>query len=50
MTSRVGLGYGLDGTIRPVGDEYLTFELVRTFQDEAPNRPYSVGPARMQIL
>jgi hypothetical protein len=56
VTSRAGLdgsynlAYGLDGTIRPLGDEYLTAKWAQTFEDHRANELFSLRPARVQLL
>jgi hypothetical protein len=56
VTSRVGLegdrnlAYGLDATIRPAEDEYLTAKWAQTFTGAGAEQLLSFRPARMQLL
>jgi len=55
-TTRIGAGgkyniaYGLDGTFRLFGNEYLTVKWAQTFENQKRNDPISFGPARVRIL
>jgi len=55
ITSRLGvdgtynLGYGLDGVIRVVGDDYLTVRWAQTFQDAEENKAISLDPTRFFV-
>lgn len=56
LTSRIGLegrynlAYGLNTTIRPAGDEYLTVKWAQTFSDRHPEQLLSLTPARAQLM
>jgi hypothetical protein len=56
VTSRVGLegdrnlAYGLDATIRPAEDEYLTAKWAQTFTGSGTEQLLSFRPARIQLL
>ncbi len=55
-TSRIGTAgnyntaYGLDGTFRLFGDEYLTVKWAQSFEDENKNDPLSFDPVRARIF
>jgi hypothetical protein len=55
VTSRLGadgrfnLAYGLDGTIRLFGDDYLDVKWAQTFTNGKPNMFYSLDPAKVYI-
>ncbi len=52
-TSRLGIdgaynvAYGLDGHFRITGDEYLTFRMAQTVEDNVNNMPLQLEPTRM---
>jgi hypothetical protein len=56
LTSRIGLdgsynlAYGLNTTIRPAGEEYLTAKWAQTFSDRNPQQLLSLAPVRAQIV
>lgn len=55
LTTRLGvdgtynIGYGLDGVIRVIGDEYLTIRLAQTLHDSAENNPLSMDPTSFTL-
>jgi hypothetical protein len=55
VTSRMGLNgtynaaYGLDGQFRITGDEYISFKLAQTFEDEAANKLLDMSPTRLLL-
>jgi hypothetical protein len=55
LTSRLGmngnynLAYGLDGQFRVTGDEYLTFRLAQSFENDSPNRIIDLSPSRFML-
>ncbi len=54
-TSRLGIdgtynvAYGLDGHFRVTGDEYFTFRMAQTIEDDVDNKPLEPDPTRMLI-
>lgn len=59
-THRVGMGrfgennpynatYGVDGTIRVFGNEYLSFNWAQSFENGLENDPFSMDPARFRV-
>jgi hypothetical protein len=55
VTSRLGMNgtynsaYGLDGQFRVKGDEYLSFKLAQSFEDEADNKLLQLAPTRLLL-
>ncbi|MEF8817406.1 MAG: DUF5916 domain-containing protein [Salinibacter sp.] len=55
LTSRIGLdgsynlAYGLDGTVRPLGEEYFTAKWAQTFSNQNAGQLVSFRPARIQL-
>jgi len=55
LTTRLGvdgtynIGYGLDGVIRVIGDEYLTIRMAQTLQDSVENDPLSMEPTSITL-
>jgi hypothetical protein len=55
LTSRIGmngsynLGYGLDGVVRVIGDEYLTVRWAQTFENDSVNKVFDMSPSRLLV-
>ena len=56
VTSRIGrdgnynFASGLDGNIKVIGDDYFSFHLARTFEDDVQSKASSLDPVRMQFV
>jgi hypothetical protein len=55
FTSRLGmngnynLAYGLDGQFRVTGDEYLTFRMAQSFENDSLNKVIDLSPSRFML-
>jgi len=55
FTSRLGmngnfnLAYGLDGQFRVTGDEYLTFRMAQSFENDSLNKVIDFSPSRFML-
>jgi hypothetical protein len=43
------LGYGLDGVVKVIGDDYLTIRWAQTFENDSANKVLDMSPSRFLI-